>query len=146
MMHATPPDVARLQPAPDALHVILKNTHFKDDILATDSKIHFRMDHSAPLPVLVFRFGEPYYDFLQILTPGILAQANLEWLTKNPVIVKLILSDTVVTDRLSTRSFALDPVESERLRANLRVLQTLPSSLISESEAYIYAHASKFLR
>ena len=145
-MQAALPDVARLQPTPDSLNVILRNTHFKDDILAAKSAIHFRIDHTTKIPVMVFKFPSPYYDFIQILSFPILTDTNLEWLNKNPAVIKLIMSDTVITDRLSTRLFFLTPDESEQLRDTLNELKTQSLFQIHELENHIYSNVNAFLR
>ena len=100
-------DVARLQPASDALNIILKNTHFKDDILAEKAKIQLRIDYSMTIPILVFTFSEPFYDLWEVVKLETLTTSNEEWLNKSNIIIKLIMSETVITDRISTREFIL---------------------------------------
>ncbi len=138
-------DVARLQPTHDTLNIILKNTHFKDDILTADSQIQLRIDCTAGIPVLIFKFPEPYYDFLQIFNFTMLSGGNQEWLDKNPVIIKLVMSDTVITDRLSSLSFSLDPVESENLRISINEQKALSLSEFEKREKDVYSNVNKFL-
>ena len=143
-MQAAQPDVARLQPTSDSLNVILKNTHFEDDILAIGSKIRFDIDYTKQLPVLTFKFPEPYYDFALVLSLKLFSASNPEWLSKNLVVIKLVISDPVITDKLSTLSFSLDPLESKNLRAKLNAQKEIPLSRILKMEEEIYLSLNKF--
>lgn len=145
MIQSDLPDVTRLQPTPNSLNIILKNTHFKDEILATGSKIHFRIAYSTNIPVLIFKFPEPYYDFLQVLSPAQMTGSNQEWLNKSPVLINLVISNTVIADCLSTRAFSLDFAESENLKAILNAQKDLPLSQIRGMEEYVYANGNIFL-
>jgi|GEM_PF-2556728 len=144
-MQASPEDVVRLQPTSDSLNVILKNTHFKDDMLAVNSKIQLRIDYTSNIPILIFKFDQRFYDFLCVLNPKSLALSNQEWLNKNPVVIRLVLSDTVFADHLSIRIFPLDPTESKQLEVALSTQGALPLSRIREMEDDIYANINKYL-
>lgn len=144
-MLAAPPDIARLQPTRDTLNVILKNTHFRDDTLSENSKIRLRIDYSTSLPILVFRFDQPYYDFLQILTPAVLVGPNIEWINRNPVVIKLVLSETVMTDRLSERRFYLGPTEAEQLRVCLTSMKNSSPTELRKTEEFIYLNYGRLL-
>ena len=138
------PDVARLQPTPESLHVILKSTNFKDDILASGEKIKFRLGYRTQIPVLVFRFPEPSYDFLQILTPDTIWAKGDNWLNQNPVIITLMISDPVITDQFSTMSFAIDVDEVKNLKNSLNAMKLLSKTEVQELEKIIAAHTNDF--
>ena len=144
-MQSSPEDVVRLQPTSDSLNVILKNTNFRDNMLAVNSKIQLRIDYTANIPVLIFKFQEHFYDFLTVLNHALLSGSNQQWLNKNPVVIRLVLSDSVITDRLSIRSFLLDPLESDELRAHLKALEKSQLSRILEMEEYIYGNVNTYL-
>ena len=136
-------DVARLQPTAVSLNVILKNTYFKDDILADGERIKLRIDYAAEMPFLVFKFPEPFYDFIQILSQQTIT--DLDWVHKNPVVVKLVMPDSVITDHLSTHSFTVGPEESVRLISSLTNLKKISSSEIDSLENFINSNTSKYL-
>jgi hypothetical protein len=139
------PDVARLQPMPDSLNVILKNTYFKDGILESGSLIKIRVDYVMDIPLLVFKFQEPYYDFLQILKNEKSILSNQEWLNKDQISIKLVISDPVITDRLTYREFILSVAESSRLKEQLDLQQHIPGEQIGEIENYVHSRKEKFL-
>ena len=133
-------DVARLQPASDALNIILKNTHFKDDILAEKAKIHLRIDYSMTIPILVFTFSEPFYDFWEVVKLETLTTSNEEWLNKSNIIIKLIMSETVITDRLSTREFILSESETNTLREEMIKQKSFSAFELETIEAKILSN------
>jgi hypothetical protein len=135
------PDIARLQHTTKSLNVILKNTHFKDDILTNGSKIKLRIDFSTKLPVLVFRFDEPYFDFVQVIVP----QTVHEWLYKYPIVIKLVLADSVITDQLSSSSFIIHLEEGDRLREATTAVKLLTPIEIQEVENYVSLNVNKLL-
>ena len=135
-------DVARLQPGDGALHVILKNSFFKDDILESSARIGMRIDYTYKIPVLVLKFQESYYDFLQIIKVTHPKKGD-NWLDKNPVVVTLIISDTVITDVLSTFSFKLEKSESDQLRLQLDLLTRLSANVIKSLENEIDDYRSR---
>lgn len=139
-------DVARIQPTTDALNIILKNTHFQDDVLGQASNIRFRIDYTASIPVLIFRFHEPFYDFLLVLSKETAGGVDHEWINKDPVLIRMVISDTVVTDRLSTVEFQLDESERTLLRDNIKQQQELAKPQIREIEHYIYENVNSFLK
>lgn len=138
------PDVARLQPTPESLNIILKSTNFKEDVLASGEKIKFRLDYRTQIPVLVFRFPEPYYDFLQILTPDTISAKGEEWLNQNPVIITLMISDPVITDQLSTMSFIVGEDEVKNLKNSLNAMKLLSKTEVQELERIIAARTNDF--
>ena len=137
-MSINPQDVARLQPTSTSLNIILKNTHFKDDILAEKAQIQFRIDYSMPVPILIFRFSEPFYDFGEVLKLETLIAAYGEWLDKSNIIVKLVMSDTVVTDKISSREFVLSESESNILKAEMNKQRSMNVEEIQNIETSIY--------
>ncbi len=130
-------DIARLQPTPHALNVVLKNTHFRDGILSDPSKIKVQVIDAHALPILIVEFAEPYYDFIQVLTPTVLFGA--EWLDKTPVTIRLVISDTVITDTLTSASFYLNTEEVDSLKKQTENMQHLSPNEICQLEERIYS-------
>ena len=145
-MSSTSRDVARLQPTSNSLNVILKNTFFKDSILDEGSKIRFRIDYAMNLPVIIFKFSEPYYDFVEVLKYETLAGLNYEWLKQSKIVIKLVMSDSVVTDKLTTREFVLDVSGSDHLREQLHLQKHLTPAQIKEMEDLVYGNLNNFLK
>ena len=145
-MSLTSRDVARLQPTSNSLNVILKNTFFKDSILDEGSKIHFRIDYAMNLPVIIFKFSEPYYDFLEVLKYETLAGLNYEWLNQSNIVIKLIMSDSTITDKLTTREFVLDVSESDHLKEQLRLQEHITPAQIKDMEDHVYGNLNNFLK
>jgi hypothetical protein len=143
-MPSVSPDVSRLRPTSDSLNVILKNTHFRDDILSNNAAIKLRVDHSLKVPVLVFKFPESFYDFVQILGADFKQDKNLNWLNKKPIIIKLILSDPVVTDLLSEFVFTIEE-EGQILKDKLQALKLVDNEEIQTLENHIYNNVNQFL-
>lgn len=112
-------EYTRLQPTPSALRVILKNTHFPDDLLSPDKLISMKVLYNAPSILLNFSFQEPMYDFTEILSPGDFQGERSDWLKKQKIEILLSLADTVFTDKLTKRTFTPDLSESALLRAHL---------------------------
>ncbi|HEV7381190.1 MAG TPA: hypothetical protein VGN64_15440, partial [Dyadobacter sp.] len=63
-MPSTFPDIARIQPTQEFLNIILKNTHFNDDLLKDSAKTKLHISYYFPIPVAVIRFAEAFYDFI----------------------------------------------------------------------------------
>ena len=145
-MSATSQDVARLQPTSNSLNVILKNTFFKDSILDEGPKIHFRIDYAMNLPVVIFKFSEPYYDFVEVLKYETLAGLNYEWLNHSNIVIKLIMSDSTITDKLTIREFILDVSESNHLKEQLHLQKHLTTAQIKDMEDHVYGNLNNFLK
>ena len=143
---STQPDITRLQPTLDSLNVILKNTHFRDGILDAVNKVQFSVDYALELPLLVFKFSEPYYDFLEILKFENFAGINQEWLEKEQILIKLISSDVSIADKLTTREFLLSIDESVHLRNHMHIQKQLSQTQIREREDDIYLNYNQFLK
>jgi len=139
------PDIARLQPTSDSLNVILRNTHFPDHILEKDSDITIVVDFVMDLPVLVIKFPQPYYNFLEILGTQLLESETQEWVYKEKIVIKLVLSDTVFTDRLTTKRFTLEITESEKLRKQLFLLKQMEPEQVQDAKDHVYANLNRFL-
>jgi hypothetical protein len=134
-MLAPQPDIVRLQPSLDSLKVILRNTHFRNDILEEPAKIALHIDHHHAIPVIVVRFAEPYYDFIAPLRlPSSEKQA---WFYCPVITIKLILSDSVISDQLSTRIFRLGIEESDVLRTSMEAQLSLSYLQLDEIEKVI---------
>jgi len=143
---STQPDITRLQPTPDSLNVILKNTHFRDGILDAVNKVQLSVDYALELPLLVFKFSEPYYDFLEILKFENFAGINQEWLEKEQILIKLISSDVSIADKLTTREFLLSIDASVHLRNHMHIQKQLSQTQIREREDDIYLNYNQFLK
>lgn len=130
-------DIARLQSTPNALNVVLKNTHFRDGILSDPSKIKVQVSDAHALPVLIVQFPEPYYDFIQVLNPIVLIGA--EWLDKTPVTITMVISDTVITDELTSVSFYLKTEEVNSLKKQMAAVQKLTPNEVRQLEDTIYS-------
>jgi len=143
---STQPDITRLQPTPDSLNVILKNTHFRDGILDAVNKVQLSVDYALELPLLVFKFSEPYYDFLEILKFENFAGINQEWLEKEQILIKLISSDVSIADKLTTREFLLSIDASVHLRNHMHIQKQLSQTQIREREDDIYLNYNEFLK
>lgn len=133
-------DIVRLQPTPNALKVILKNTHFRDGVLSDGGKIKFRVDFTHALPVLIFKFPEPFYDFIQILTAAVLAGTGAAWLDKYPAVITVVISDTIITDQLSSLNFQLRREESDHMKRHMALVADLLPNQVRELEETIYAN------
>lgn len=137
-------DVTRLTQSKDSLTIILKNTHFSDQILEDSSKVSLHIDYSYPIAVAVIRFTETYYDFIQPLRfSGTELSASI-WLDQSIIAIKLVLSDSVITDQLSTVVFQLNPVDSLKLRGHVRVQNELTASHLNAVENQIYENMNTF--
>ena len=109
----------RLIPSDNSLNIILKNTHFKDDLLAENRRINLHIDYSNPDPILSVEFQEPFYDFQEKLTSSDFLEDRSLWLKSDNVVIKLILADSVIGDKVSTRKFILDSEASRKLKSAL---------------------------
>ncbi|CAG4999989.1 hypothetical protein DYBT9275_02361 [Dyadobacter sp. CECT 9275] len=138
------PDITRLQPTSDSLNVLLKNTHFKDNLLDSGSKIGLQIKYHENLPILIFSFHERYYDFLEVIDHKILNGSHA-WLDNAHLTITLVLADPVITDQVSSRIFRLDVQESQRLRERLREQEGMESVALDRMTAYVRQHASVFL-
>lgn len=143
-MQSFPTDAARLQPSSDSLNIILKNTHFSDDILSDSQKVKLYIDYRYPLAVAVLSFAAPFYDFILPLRLSSTNAATSSWLNQTCLAIKLVLADPVITDRLSTLTFRLDSVESEKLRVHIKAQENLSPVKLNEIENQIYADANSF--
>ena len=109
----------RVIPTENSLNIILKNTHFKEDLLAEKQKISLHIDYSNPEPILSVAFQEPFYDFQEKLTSGDFLKERGVWLKSYNIMIRLILADSVIGDEVSTRTFVLNSEESSKLKAAL---------------------------
>lgn len=110
----------RLIPSENSLKVILKNTHFKDDLLDEMKTVTVRIDFNHEAPVISFAFQEPFYDFQQILRKGDYSGDRGMWLKSDNLVIKLMLADSVFGDKITSRSFTLNVGESEKLKSVLQ--------------------------
>lgn len=110
---------ARLIPSNTSLNIILKNTHFKDDILDEKNEIILQIAYAERKPVLKVNFQEPFYDFKEILQAEDFKGERGQWLQSNNIVIQLMLADAVIGDSISTRIFTLGSEESQKLRSAL---------------------------
>jgi hypothetical protein len=113
MILPPPSEFVRVLPAPDALHVILKNTHFKKELLNESAELRFV--YRGAEVIIVFHFPEPWYDFSETLT----FHSEMDWLHAEKIVVTLRIADSVIADELTTRDFILSVQESNALRTHL---------------------------
>lgn len=106
----------RVLPSANTLDIILKNTHFPDDLLSEASQVQCLVEWTDRIPVLVFQFKSTFYDFNEPLIPAELENSERGWLQQPSVTVRLLLSDNVVTDQLDERVFVLSRNESDKIK------------------------------
>ncbi|KAA6439850.1 hypothetical protein FEM33_10390 [Dyadobacter flavalbus] len=87
MMHFVP-DRTRLIPTADSIHIILKNTHFPDNLLQDDHGIKLKVMNISGLPVLFFSFTNSSYDFPEPLNDYRLGNSEAGWLDRDQIAVK----------------------------------------------------------
>lgn len=104
----------RVLPGTDTLDIILKNTHFPDDLLSENVECHLRWEEGTP--VLVFQFNQAAYDFSEPLVPAELKGGERDWLQPRLIQTRLLLADNVVTDQVTARTFFLTMQESDEIR------------------------------
>ena len=109
----------RLIPSGNSLNIILKNTHFKDDLLDENRRIMLKVEYNDTDPILSVEFQESLYDFQEVLKSGDFLGDRGLWLKSDNLVIKLTLADSVISDKVSTRSFTLDAEESQKLKALL---------------------------
>lgn len=133
------PDRTRLMPATNSVHIILKNTHFPDDLLQTDQEIKLKVMNISGIPVLIFRFANSSYDFPEPLTYYRLKNSENGWLEKDQIVIKLQLADTVISDYIHEKEFTLTASESEALRSNFehQKNRTAVETEAAENEVYV---------
>ena len=100
----------------NSLDIILKNTHYPDDLLASDAPVACRIEWTAEGPFLVFGFRLPSYDFSEPLDNR--EQGCPGWLHQPQITVRLLLADNVIADRVTERVFVLSQQDSDRIRGN----------------------------
>ncbi|MCF2443781.1 hypothetical protein L0657_07420 [Dyadobacter sp. CY345] len=109
----------RLIPSENSLNVILKNTHFKDDLLDEIKTVTVQIDFNHEAPIISVAFQEPFYDFEEILRKGDYSGDRGIWLKSDNLVIKLMLADSVFGDKISSRSFTFNAEESKKLKAVL---------------------------
>nr|WP_295923217.1 hypothetical protein [uncultured Dyadobacter sp.] len=111
-----PSPYIRVLPTATTLDVILKNTHFPDDLLSETSPIQCRVEWQGKIPALVFHFKSPAYDFSEPLVPSELKNAERGWLQQPAITIRLLQADTVIADKVAERKFSISPQETNSLR------------------------------
>ncbi|GGN04611.1 hypothetical protein GCM10010967_44480 [Dyadobacter beijingensis] len=109
----------RIVPGHASLDMILKNTHFPDELLAPDAPIRCSLQWDGPTPVLVFAFKTPAYDFSEPLPAEQLAAAAQDLLNQPQIKVRLLLADSVIADQVAARNFVLSDADSTAIRKAL---------------------------
>lgn len=94
----------RVLPGTDTLDIILKNTHFPDDLLSENVECHLSWEEGTP--VLVFQFKQAAYDFSEPLLASDLKNSERGWLQQPAITVRLLLADSVIADKISQRTFS----------------------------------------
>lgn len=111
----------RVLPGAATLDIILKNTHFPDDLLADTSQTQCQVKWKERIPVLTFHFKSPVYDFSEPLVPAELKNAEPGWVDQPRVIVRLLLANTTIADDVTEREFVLSKDDSRSLKEVLGV-------------------------
>lgn len=111
----------RILPRATTLDIILKNTHFPDDLLNETSPIQCRVDWKDDVPFLVFQFKSPVYDFSEPLIPAELKNTEQGWLQEPAIIIRLVLANNVIADYVTERAFVLSENDSQRVNEILKV-------------------------
>ncbi|MGG7661847.1 hypothetical protein [Dyadobacter sp. BHUBP1] len=121
----------RVLPRPHTLDIILKNTHFPDGLLSETNQIQCHVEWTHGIPVLVFQFKSAVHDFGEPLVPAELRNSEQGWLDQQPIQVRLLLADNVITDQVTERTFLLAKNESNEIRKALELskAKTMPSGM-----------------
>lgn len=121
----------RVLPRTDTLDIILKNTHFPDGLIDESSQVQCRVEWKNGIPVLVFQFKSAIHDFSEPLVPSELRNNERGWLDQQPIQLRLLLADNVITDRVTERAFFLAKNESDEIRKvfELSETKTMPSGM-----------------
>lgn len=114
----------RILPNATTLDIILKNTHFPDELMAPDAPIQCRIEWAENTPVLVFAFKLPSYDLREPLLPGEFQKGDRGWLQQRSIRIRLLLADSVITDRIVERAFVLTGSESEEVQKAFELTNT----------------------
>lgn len=118
MIYPERPGHIRVIPGAASLDIILKNTHFPDDLLRPGAPIECTVQWDGRIPVLIFSFTQaPASDFSEPLIPAELKNADRGWLQQPRILVRLLLADSVIADRVVAREFWLS--ETDEVRAAL---------------------------
>lgn len=104
----------RVLPGTDTLDIILKNTHFPDDLLSENVECHLRWEEGTP--VFVFQFKQAAYDFSEPLVPAELKGGERGWLQQPAITVRLLLADSVIADKISQRTCPISEHETDGIR------------------------------
>jgi len=99
--------------------MILKNTHFHDDLLSETYPIQCLVEWQDGIPVLVFQFKSAAYDFSEPLLPAELKHGERGWLEQPRIEVRLLLADNVITDHVAERTFFLPGNDADEIRRML---------------------------
>ena len=114
----------RALPRAATLDILLKNTHFPDGLLAREAPIECRVEWDEKVPVLVFAFQLASYDFSEPLLPAELRKADQGWLDQQPIQIRLLLADNVITDHVTERLFLLPVPVSDQIRKVFKLADT----------------------
>lgn len=104
----------RVLPGTDTLDIILKNTHFPDDLLSENVECHLSWEEGTP--VLVFQFKQAAYDFSEPLLASDLKNSERGWLQQPAITARLLLADSVIADKISQRTFSISEHETDGIR------------------------------
>ncbi len=122
----------RVLPGTSYLDIILKNTHFPDDLLAETSVIQAGIQWQDGLLFLVVHFKSPAYDFSEPLIPADLKNGERGWLQQSIVTVRLLLADNVFADKVTERTVALSERDSGQVRD---IFVNIPDSAVPGSDS-----------
>ena len=106
----------RMLPGAITLDIILKNTHFPDDLLAEAAPIQCIVEWKDGIAVLVFQFKSPFYDFSEPLLPAEFQNSERGWLQQQRINIRLLLADNVITDQVTERVSFLSENDSDQIR------------------------------
>ncbi|WP_353718477.1 hypothetical protein [Dyadobacter sp. 676] len=106
----------RVLPHAATLDIILKNTHFPDDLLDNTSPIQCAIEWKDSVPVLVFRFKNTAYDFNEPLLSHELKNGERGWLNQSAISVRLLLANSVIADHVTERKFILSKNDSQSVK------------------------------
>jgi len=111
----------RVLPRAATLDIILKNTHFPDDLLHEASPVQCAVEWRGSIPVLEFQFKNTAYDFNEPLVPHELKNGDRGWLNQPKVIVRLLLANSVIADDVTERKFILSKNNSQNVKEVLNI-------------------------
>ncbi len=106
----------RTLPGAHSLDLILKNTHFPDELLAPEAPLRCTLQWNGLVPTLVVSFHLPSYDFSEPLLHEELKNTTRGWLLQPTLKIRLLLADNVIADRVTERVFTLSESDSRRLK------------------------------